>query len=112
MTSDHAATLEALLRDADERLARLAADERTLLLDRADATADDEHDPEGSTLSGEWQRVDQLRRGIEGERDDIAAALTRVAEGTYGLCTVCGRPIAAGRLEVRPTAATCVACAV
>jgi len=35
-------------------LARLDADDDSLRLDRADGTADDEHDPEGSTLSGEW----------------------------------------------------------
>ena len=41
----------------------------------------------------------------------VEAALLRVAEGTYGICDVCGRPIAAERLEVIPWAATCVACA-
>ena len=111
MTDDPAATLNALMRDADARLARLDADEHSLLVDRADATADDEHDPEGSTLSGEWTRVDALRRGVRGERAEIRAALARVADGPSGVCAVCGRPIAEGRLEVRPTAATCVACA-
>jgi len=41
----------------------------------------------------------------------VEAALLRVAEGTYGICEVCRRPIAAERLEVIPWAATCVACA-
>lgn len=41
---------------------------------------------------------------------DIAAAQERVAAGTYGLCTRCGRSIPPGRLEFRPWAATCVAC--
>jgi RNA polymerase-binding transcription factor DksA len=111
MTADTVLALEALLREADARLERLDVDERSLLHDRADVTADDEHDPEGSTLSGEWTRVDALRRGVAQERTEIVAALRRHADGTYGICESCGRPIAPGRLEVRPTAATCVACA-
>ena len=35
----------------------------------------------------------------------------RVADGTYGVCASCGDPIAPGRLEARPTARTCIACA-
>ena len=42
---------------------------------------------------------------------EIDAALERVDAGTYGVCAVCGAPIPDGRLEVRPTAATCVGCA-
>jgi DnaK suppressor protein len=38
-------------------------------------------------------------------------ALIRVAEGTYGVCAVCGRPIPPERLEVIPWAASCVSCA-
>ena len=41
----------------------------------------------------------------------VDAALIRLTEGTYGACQVCGKPIAAERLEVIPWAATCVACA-
>ena len=41
----------------------------------------------------------------------VEAALVRVAEGTYGVCEVCGRPIAPERLEAIPWAATCVSCA-
>lgn len=41
----------------------------------------------------------------------VDAALLRVAEGTYGICEVCKRPIAAERLEAIPWAATCVSCA-
>jgi len=42
---------------------------------------------------------------------EVEAALVRVAEGTYGVCQVCNRPIAAERLEAIPWAATCVSCA-
>lgn len=105
------AILEARLRELDTALARLDADDASLRHDRADATADDEHDPEGSTLSGEWQRVDALRRARLDERAEVLAALDRVEAGTYGICAVCGQPIPAARLEVRPMATTCVTCA-
>jgi DnaK suppressor protein len=42
---------------------------------------------------------------------EVDDALIRVAEGRYGVCGVCGRQIAAERLEAIPWAATCVACA-
>ena len=41
----------------------------------------------------------------------VEAALVRVAEGTHGVCDVCGQAIAPERLEVIPWAATCVFCA-
>ena len=112
MSDDPVERLHALRVDVERRLGSLRDDENALLRDRADATADDEHDPEGSTLSGEWSRVDALRRGAQAEREDILEALARVELGTYGVCISCGRPIAPGRLEARPTAARCVACAV
>lgn len=103
--------LEARLREIDLLLSRLDADEASLRHDRADATADDEHDPEGSTLSGEWQRVEALRRAQRDERAEVVAALARLDAGTYGICARCGRPIPAARLEARPMATLCVACA-
>ncbi|MEU2204184.1 TraR/DksA C4-type zinc finger protein [Microbacterium oleivorans] len=98
-------------RELRAQLARLDADDAALRVDRSDATADDEHDPEGSTLSGEWQRVDALRASTRDELTQVATALARVDAGTYGVCERCGRPIPEARLEVRPQATMCVACA-
>ena len=109
--SDPAAVLRARAADLDALLARLDADGDAVRADRADQTADDEHDPEGSTLSGEWQRIEALRRSAASERAEVDAALDRVAAGKYGVCVVCGRAIPAARLEARPFATTCVGCA-
>ena len=38
----------------------------------------------------------------------IDAALARIEEGTYGTCTVCGRPIGEERLEALPWASLCI----
>lgn len=40
--------------------------------------------------------------------DEVRRARERVADGTYGVCEVCGRPIPEGRLEARPWATRCV----
>ncbi|QLD11798.1 TraR/DksA family transcriptional regulator [Microbacterium oleivorans] len=108
---DPRSRLEQRGRELTVLLQRLDADDDSLRHDRADATADDEHDPEGSTLSGEWQRVEALRRGARAELAEVEASLARVADGTYGVCVRCGREIPAERLEVRPHATMCVACA-
>jgi RNA polymerase-binding protein DksA len=41
---------------------------------------------------------------------DIDAALTRIEDGTYGICSNCGKPISAERLEARPWATLCIDC--
>ncbi len=73
-----------------------------------DTNADDEHDPEGQTIAYERSRTGALLRQAEQHLLEIEAADQRVADGTYGSCAVCGKPIAPGRLEARPTARTCV----
>ncbi|CAM3566681.1 DnaK suppressor protein [Isoptericola cucumis] len=103
------ARLRARLAEVD---ARLAAQRRAVdgLVEAArDTNADDEHDPEGSTLAWERQQQAALATEAERERGDLLAALDRVAAGTYGVCEVCGRAIPAARLEVRPAATRCVA---
>jgi DnaK suppressor protein len=40
--------------------------------------------------------------------DEVRRARQRLAEGTYGICEVCGEPIPGGRLEARPWATRCV----
>jgi RNA polymerase-binding transcription factor DksA len=41
----------------------------------------------------------------------VDAALKRIEDGTYGICTRCGNPIPLARLGLRPYGPTCVACA-
>lgn len=41
---------------------------------------------------------------------DIERAQAKLAEGTYGLCDVCGAPIGDARLEALPWASECVSC--
>jgi DnaK suppressor protein len=48
---------------------------------------------------------------LQHSHSEIAGALKRMDEGTYGKCERCGREIPFERLEARPTASLCVSCA-
>ena len=43
--------------------------------------------------------------------DNIDAALARLAAGSYGICTSCGREISLNRLDLVPATAYCLRCA-
>jgi RNA polymerase-binding transcription factor DksA len=90
---------------------RLAESLGIVLSARSDATADDEHDPEGPTLSSEWSRLQALRGETSDDITAVDAALDRVRLGTFGSCTRCGSPIGVDRLRARPTAELCIGCA-
>ena len=74
----------------------------------ADSNADDEHDPEGSTIAFERSQVTTMIDQTARRLAEIDAARARVADGTYGRCEVCGRPIAPARLEAMPSATRCI----
>ena len=90
------------------RLARLERDMTELFAASRDANSDDEHDPEGQTIAYERSQLAAMIRQAREHLHEIDAASARVAAGTYGICEVCGRPIAAERLEGKPTARTCI----
>jgi RNA polymerase-binding transcription factor DksA len=103
--------LEAERDETVRRLAALTDDYAGVIAAAKDTNADDEHDPEGATIAFERSQVGALVRQARHRLEEIDAALGRLAAGTYGTCAVCAAPIAEGRLEARPTARTCVACA-
>ena len=97
--------------DAVARAAHAASTLADLLRDRQSSNDDDEHDPEGVTLSSEWARLSALSEAADEEVQQFDDALQRWDAGTYGICARCGKPIPAARLEVRPFAELCVPCA-
>lgn len=103
--------LRAARESAQRRLAEVEVQLAQLRDARGAESADDEHDPEGGTLSAEWSRIEGVRVGVMAELVGIDAAFDRVSAGSYGICEVCADPIPEGRLEVRPTATRCVRCA-
>lgn len=108
---DARARLTALRAESAARAEAAAATLAELVHDRQGQNDDDEHDPEGVTLSSEWSRLSALSDAAALELQQVDDALARVDAGTYGICAGCGRPIPDGRLEIRPFAEFCVACA-
>jgi RNA polymerase-binding transcription factor DksA len=72
--------------------------------------ADDEHDPEGSTVSLDQARDAALLDQIDRTVAELTAAQQRLLSGTYGGCELCGRQIPSARLLARPEARRCVSC--
>lgn len=105
------ALLEEERRAALTLLAALTRDFTGIVDASADSNADDEHDPEGSTIAFERSQVGALIEQAERRLTEIETARARVDDGTYGRCEVCGKSIADERLEARPVARTCVGCA-
>jgi RNA polymerase-binding transcription factor DksA len=110
-SGDPAAQLAAERDRVAQRLARLRGDFTGIVDASRDSNLDDEHDPEGATIAFERSQVDALVRQASAHLAEIDAALERLAEGRYGVCVACGRPIPPGRLEARPSADRCVDCA-
>jgi DnaK suppressor protein len=48
---------------------------------------------------------------LNATEERIERALEKIAEGSYGTCDRCGRPIPAGRLAAAPESVLCVSCA-
>lgn len=104
----------ALLAEQQERIrarvAGLEAEMDALTRARRGEFDDDEHDPEGATLSSQWSMLAGL---LESARDDerhAAGAVERLEAGEYGICVGCQRPIPPAQLEARPLRERCVAC--
>lgn len=98
---------------ARERLeARLAE-----LEGRREHIARDLAEPLGSDIEDqatEMEDDDSLRGQralVDREIASAKRALARIDEGSYGECVRCGGDIAPARLEARPEAALCIACA-
>ncbi len=104
--------LAAAREQTQARLDALRRDFESIVSSSASAAgADDEHDPEGSSTAFERQHVAALMGQAAGQLADIARAMQRLDDGSYGICERCGRVIGAGRLAARPTAVRCIDCA-
>ena len=86
------------------RHAETVAAEDTLLNQR-------EHDlPDVAAERSAAAVLERLDDGDQLQLLRIAQALTRLDEGSYGVCVVCGAPVAAARLAVLPEADRCAGC--
>ncbi|MBE7189024.1 TraR/DksA C4-type zinc finger protein [Jatrophihabitans endophyticus] len=109
--TDASARLRERRADVGTRVDLLRAELDDVIESASSTTGDDEHDPEGATVGFERAQAQAMLDAALAQLEDIDAALVRLAAGTYGVCVVCGAPIGAERLDARPFALRCIACA-
>jgi DnaK suppressor protein len=105
-----------------EHLAALLEEQRSTLLSRAARLGVDieqlqtltathgQGETEQATSDAERAVTATLEAGTLEALEEIAFALARIDDGSYGLCSTCGLPIGAERLQAMPHTRHCVRC--
>jgi DnaK suppressor protein len=86
----------------------VAQNQQLRLVEIGDAAGDDQAD--SGTKTAERDAALSLIRTLADRRGQAEHALQRLADGTYGNCEGCLKPIPTERLTIFPSATTCVAC--
>jgi len=63
---------------------------------------------DSGAVAAEQSEVRALASSLRDQLDEVEGALAAIDAGTYGLCEVCGAPIAAARLEIMPHTQRCI----
>jgi RNA polymerase-binding protein DksA len=74
-----------------------------------DSTADN-HPADVATVTFDRELDYSLEENEERLLEAIDAALARIDDGTYGICSTCGQPIGEERLEALPWTTQCIDC--
>lgn len=74
------------------------------------ASGADNHPADAATVTYERELDQGLEESAEDVLTKIDVALSKVEEGTYGMCESCGKPIGEERLEAMPWATLCIDC--
>ena len=89
------------------QLAELGADangELTGDMDYGDAFAD------AGAATAERTETMGIIENLKIHLDGVDGAISRIDEGTYGVCTVCGKYISEDRMLYRPASSQCISC--
>jgi DnaK suppressor protein len=91
-------------------LEQTTADWTAVAMASTGSNADDEHDPEGSTIAFEREQLAAIRSRAESYVLELDAALARLRDHCYGRCERCHAVISAERLDALPATRLCVSC--
>lgn len=58
-----------------------------------------------------WELDQAMLADLKKRAASLEKQLSRISQGTYGICERCGRPINADRLAVLPDTTKCIECA-
>lgn len=108
--------------DAERDRARLDEDRSRLMILKeslTEATEDAEREPTGDPSAGghiadagsemfERSRDLSIVQDRDAQLADIEHAKARLANGSYGTCEACGKPIGSERLAARPATRFCI----
>jgi RNA polymerase-binding transcription factor DksA len=96
-----------------ERL-RDYVDETTFAGDQREAadelTVVDQHPADVADMTMQREVDYTIKEVVDVEAEQVRDAMQRKAEGRYGICENCDRPIPRERLEARPHATLCIDC--
>jgi len=70
-----------------------------------------DYDPnfaDSSQVTAERGEAEVLALQLRETLDEVALAIARLEEGTYGRCEACGEPVAPARLEAMPATRFCI----
>lgn len=110
-----AGELDELREGLQGELARIGAQMDALTVDIA-AVIDDSGDGAGDDQADSGSKAFEREQGmsllarLDGTRTDLALALSRLDDGTYGVCAGCAGPVGKRRLQAFPRAVLCLAC--
>jgi RNA polymerase-binding transcription factor DksA len=104
LTTAQIKDLEAELRSERLRLERLVRSQRS------DNLTDDDGQSAYDASSNDGGAGIGLTTQANVRLEAVDAALARLADGTYGICSGCNEPMPFGRLIVMPESALCMAC--
>ncbi|MGZ4131989.1 MAG: TraR/DksA family transcriptional regulator [Actinomycetota bacterium] len=68
----------------------------------------DDESADAGTATFEREKDLSIENNVRDLMDKIDRALKRIDEGTYGLCSVCGRPIEKARIKALPYVDLCI----
>ena len=66
---------------------------------------------DSSQVTAERGEAEALAASLRETLEDVELALTKIEDGTYGVCEGCGQRIDPARLEAKPAARFCMDCA-
>jgi DnaK suppressor protein len=65
---------------------------------------------EAADQLSEFERSQALGQRLKQQLSEVEHALDKLEKGTYGLCDICGQPIAPERLKALPQTSYCLNC--
>jgi DnaK suppressor protein len=101
-------TLSTLRGQLDDERARLAAQISSLQVGHDESPAYDDNFADSGQVAAEQGENKALLNQLNEQLDEVDRALAKMDKGSYGLCEVCGKPIAEARLEAMPATRFCI----